>query len=75
MTFLEALKTGKRMKRSSSEYYFLYDDDISLNKRDILADDWEVEEEKKTGLVITAEEIDAAIHSDQVWNVLRYMIT
>lgn len=58
MTLIEAINTGKKFKRKHDKheplhcyYYF--------NKEDILATDWEVEEEKYE---ITKDELDSLIN-------------
>lgn len=65
MTLIEAIKTGKRIRRKGWEQWHL-DQDMTLNKLstlvaisrdDILAEDWEVE---PTPITITREQFDAA---------------
>lgn len=76
MTLQEAIKSGKPFKRKSGkemdyliinkEGYvsiFKYQfDRISLSKEDILATDWEIEEER---ISLSAAEIRAAFYSDE----------
>jgi hypothetical protein len=50
MNLIEALKTGKRIRRSSWETYMdwcLVCDGVTFSKEEVLADDWEVKTPKR----------------------------
>ncbi len=65
MNLIEALKTGKRFTRKSwteslgKTVWMSSVDGCNLLKKDILADDWEVEDEKVT---ITKSQLYSALH-------------
>lgn len=80
MTLQEAIKSGKRFKRAGGEYfysngkYLLDMEDINalhgtLNLEDILADDWEIEEEK---LELTAGQIREVLMESRL-HVQRFL--
>lgn len=58
MTLREALESGRRLKRPGMDWRTI-DDDIAgwFNYKEVIADDWEVEEE--TVLVTLAKAVDA----------------
>lgn len=63
MTLIEALKTGKKIRRQGWTLFWLSFDDeqyqyLSMTKQDILATDWEVEPEK---LIYSKEECVASL--------------
>lgn len=46
MTIIEAIKSRKRFKRSDTLIWKQYMSGDCISQRDILAEDWEIEEEK-----------------------------
>lgn len=61
MNIIEALKTGRKIKRAEQDYYYLSTleprEEYAFCVNDLLADDWEVEPPKVT---ITREHFDKA---------------
>jgi hypothetical protein len=57
VTLIEAIKSGKRFKRTSWYSWHTTEIKVSLSFEEILADDWEVE---PTPVTITREQFDAA---------------
>lgn len=58
MTLQEAIKSGKPFKRRNWPHYRANTDQIALRNVDILADDWEIEEEK---IKLSRLDIDRAL--------------
>lgn len=58
MTLQDAIKSGKRFKRTLYEYYIHRTDTIGFTVTEVLADDWEIEEVK---LTFTQHELAEAI--------------
>jgi hypothetical protein len=61
MNIIEAVKSGKRFRRTSWEgnVWFKTSDIVPWSKSDILADDWEVEEKQVT---ITESQFEEALN-------------
>lgn len=58
MTLIEALKTGKKIRKKSSGLYVNKDyPSVQFTIDDVLADDWEVEQ---TPVPVTREQFDSA---------------
>jgi hypothetical protein len=72
MTLIEAIKSGKKFKRAMHTPIMWVSANpvrLTLDVRDILADDWEVEEKKVT---ITRADFDSACERAEKKNVNKF---
>lgn len=65
MNIIEAIKSGKRFKRQHWEVFLYSQGDYNFPSSDILADDWEVEDQ---AVMVTREQLEAAWREVIGWN-------
>lgn len=64
MTLIEAVKSGKKMRRPTDwGIKYSYQNFNSFSREDVLANDWEIDETEPEKITVTADQVKDAIYS------------